>query len=392
MINFSYKSPTKIVFGKDSEEKIGNLIHAAGAKKILVHYGGESAKKSGILYRICDQLGAAKIEFFLLGGVVPNPRLSKVYEGIELCKKEGIDFILAVGGGSVIDSAKAIALGVKADFDVWELFKGERQAKESLPVASVLTIAAAGSETSSSMVITNEDGWIKKGYGTELSRPQFAIMNPELMYSLPQYQTMSGAVDILMHTMERYFTTTERPMEITMRISEAVLKTVMENAKILLDEPRNYEARAEVMWCGSLSHVGLTNLGATGGDWSTHDMEHELSGLFDVAHGAGLAAIWGSWARFVMHKMPARFARFARNVFDISENDDEKAAVLGIEAMEAFFKAVKMPTSIPELIGRPVSEKEIDVMSSKALLYDETIGELIELDKKAISEIYRMAN
>ena len=350
MLNFQYYTPTKVVFGKDAELKVGPLVKAEGCKKVLVHYGGQSAKKSGLLDRVCEALKDFDIDYVTLGGVVPNPHLSKVYEGIELCKKEGVDFILAVGGGSVIDSCKAIAYGLgNPDVDVWDLFTGKARPKACYPLGSVLTIAAAGSEMSNSCVITNEEGWYKKALDTDLARPKFAIMNPEITYTLPDYQTQCGCADIMMHTMERYFVL-EDTMEITDKIAQDVMKNVMKYAKILKKDPKNYEARAEIMWCGSLSHNGLTGCGTCGGDWATHLIEHELGGMFDVAHGAGLAAVWGSWARYVMDEKPERFAQFAVNVMGVEEGEDVKAtAIKGIEAVEDFYREIEMPTNLKEL-------------------------------------------
>jgi len=313
--NFEYYTPTKVVFGKGTVCQVGDLVKAHGGSKVLLHFGGQSAKKSGLLDRVKESLDASGISYVELGGVVPNPHVGKVYEGIELGKKEGIDFILAVGGGSVIDSAKGISLGLANEGDVWDYFIGKRAPSKALPVASVLTIAAAGSEMSHGAVITNEKNGLKRDFGADFLRPAFTIMDPELTMTLPDYQTASGAADILMHTMERYFNK-EDNMDITDAISEALLKNVMEYAKILVDDPKNYKARADLMWAGSLSHNGLTGCGTAGGDWATHNMEHEIGGMFDVAHGAGLAAIWGSWARYVWKAAPHRFVKFA--IFEMS--------------------------------------------------------------------------
>lgn len=264
MENFNYYAPTKVVFGKGTEGQTGELVKECGCHKVLVHYGSGSVKKSGLLDKIFAALDQAGVGYVSLGGVVPNPRLSLVYEGIALCKKESVDFILAVGGGSVIDSSKAIGYGVANEGDVWDFYARKRAAKGCLPLGVVLTIAAAGSEMSDSSVITNEEGWIKRGYSSNYVRPKFAVMNPELTMTLPAYQTESGCVDIMMHTMERYLNQADN-MELTDGISEALLRTVMKNAKILLDDPRDYEARAEVMWAGSLSHNGLTGCGTDGG-------------------------------------------------------------------------------------------------------------------------------
>lgn len=350
MLNFQYFTPTKVVFGKDAELKAGALVKQAGCKKVLVHYGGQSAKKSGLLDRVCSSLKDYDVDYVTLGGVVPNPRLSKVYEGIELCKAENVDFILAVGGGSVIDSSKAIGYGLgNPDTDVWDLFTGKARPKACYPIGTILTIAAAGSEMSNSCVITNEEGWYKKALDTNFARCKFAIMNPELTYTLPDYQTQCGCTDIMMHTMERYFVL-EDTMEITDAIAEDVMKNVMKYARILKEDPKNYEARAEIMWCGSLSHNGLTGCGTNGGDWATHLIEHEIGGMFDVAHGAGLAAVWGSWARYVMDEKIERFVKFAQNVMGVNDRgDNRETALAGIEAVEAFYKDIKMPVNMREL-------------------------------------------
>lgn len=389
--NFEYFTPTKVIFGKNAEQEIGTLIKTFGAKKVLIHYGGGSVIKSGLLDRVCASLTEAGIAYITLGGVVPNPRLSKVYEGIDLCLREQADFILAVGGGSVIDSAKAIGYGVANDGDVWDFYEKKRTASACLPIGAILTIAAAGSEMSNSSVITNENGWLKRGYSNNLSRCKFAIMNPELTYTLPDYQTQSGCVDIMMHTLERYLNQSGN-MEMTDGISEALLRTVMKNAKILKTDPNNYEARAEVMWAGSLSHNGLTGCGTDGGDWASHQLEHELGGMFDVAHGAGLAAVWGSWARYVFHDRIDRFAKLAANVLMLTPTDDPtQNALAGIEAMEAHFHSVGMPTSIHDL-GIDLSEEQIMILADKCSFgRTRTIGIVRKLDTEDIANIYRMA-
>ena len=391
MVNFEYFTPTKVVFGKNAEEKTGELIKAQGCKKVLVHYGGNSAKKSGLLDRICASLEKERISYVMLGGVVPNPHLSKVHEGIELCKKEGVDFILAVGGGSVIDSGKAIGYGVANEGEVWDFYAKKRIPEACLPVGAVLTIAAAGSEMSDSSVITNEEGWLKRGCNNNLCRCRFAVMNPELTYTLPPYQTASGCVDIMMHTMERYFTR-EEDTALTDGIGEALLRTVMESAQTLVEEPENYDARAQVMWASSLSHNGLTGCG-TVGDWSCHQLEHELGGMFDVAHGAGLAAVWGSWARYVYKEKPERFAQFAVNVMGVTNDfsDPEKTALMGIRKMEEFYRSIQMPTNIREL-GVELTEEQIQELAYKCSFMDQrTIGQFKVLSRKDMEEIYRMA-
>ena len=322
MFNFNFYTPTRVVFGKETEYRIGKLVKNVNCKKVLLHYGSGSVIRSGLLGRIKESLDASGVTYVELGGVVPNPRLSLVREGIELCRKEGVDFLLAVGGGSVIDSAKAIGYGLANDGDVWDFYEHTRQASACLPIGVVLTIAASGSEMSNSSVITNDETLEKRGYNNDISRPVFAVMNPEITMTLPPYQTACGCTDILMHTMERYFTNGGN-MEITDAIAEGLMRTVITNAKILVDDPDNYDARAEVMWSGSLSHNGLTGCGNDGGDFASHLLEHEIGGMFDVAHGAGLAAIWGSWARYVIDSCTPRFAKFAVNVMGVEPGKDE---------------------------------------------------------------------
>lgn len=364
MYNFNYFTPTKVIFGRDSESRVAELINAFGGKKILIHYGGGSVIRSGLMKKVTDILDAAGISYVMLGGAVPNPRLGLVYEGIELCKKEGIDFILAVGGGSAIDSAKAIGYGVANEGDVWDFYDYKREASACLPIGVILTLSATGSEMSDSSVITKEEGLVKRGYSSDYSRPKFAIMNPELTMTLPDYQTACGCTDIMMHTMERYFTQGGN-MEMTDAIAEGLLRTVMNNARILLKDPLNYDARAEIMWAGSLSHNGLTGCGNDGGDWMAHKLEHELGGMFDVAHGAGLAAVWGSWARYVYRNCLPRFKKFAINVMGVeAAASDEETALKGIEALESFFREIKMPTNIHEL-GIEATEENLKEMAHK---------------------------
>ena len=391
MEKFQYYTPTKIIFGRGAEEQTGQLAAEQGCKKVLVHYGGGSVVRSGLLERIYRSLDAAGISYVSLGGVVPNPRLSLVYEGIRLARKEQVDFILAVGGGSVIDSAKAIGYGVANEGDVWDFYEKRRTAKACLPIGVVLTIAAAGSEMSDSSVITKEEGWLKRGYSSNYARARFAVMNPELTMTLPKYQTASGCVDIMMHTMERYFNRSEN-MEMTDGISEHLLRTVMKNAKILMNEPDNYQARAEMMWAGSLSHNGLTGCGTGGGDWASHQLEHELGGMFDVAHGAGLAAVWGSWARYVMDAAPERFAKFAVNVMGVEpEAEKLKTAQKGIEAMEDFYRALDMPVCIGDM-GIELTEEQMRELAEKCSHFGKrTIGCIKKLDQEDMYQIYKEA-
>ncbi|MCQ2288470.1 MAG: iron-containing alcohol dehydrogenase [Muribaculaceae bacterium] len=394
MKDFNFYTPTRVVFGRESEEKVADLVKQYGGKRVLVHYGGGSARRSGLLEKMVKLLNEADIYTVELGGVVPNPELTMVRRGIELCRKEQVDFILAVGGGSVIDSAKAIGYGVPYEGDVWDLWDGKAVPQACLPVAAVLTIPAAGSEMSSSCVITNDEaGMLKRGVNSDLCRCKFAIMNPERTYTLPAYQTAAGATDIMMHTMERYFCA-HQDMMLTDAISEALLRTVKDCAVEVLKRPNDYRLRAQIMWAGSLAHNDLTECGGEK-DFATHKLEHELSAMFGVTHGAGLAAMWGSWARYVMPRHVNRFVQFAVNVMGVEcdYTDLSATALRGIEAVEDFYRTLGMPTSIPELLGRPVTPGEIDEMVDKCshggkLAY----GSLEKIDTTAMTAIYNMAN
>ena len=392
MKDFNFYAPTEVVFGEHSEEQVAQLVKKYGGTKVLVHYGGQSAVRSGLLDKICGLLSEGGIDYVKLGGVVPNPRLSLAKEGIELCRKENIDFILAIGGGSVIDSSKCIAYGVCLDGDVWDVYIGKATPEKMLPVACVLTIPAAGSEMSEASVITNEDGDVKLGYSNNISRPKFAIMNPKRTYTLPPYQTAAGVTDIMMHTMERYFNT-ECDMTLQDEIAEALMRTMKESVFEVLKNPENYRSRAQIMWGGSLAHNDVTgNRGI--GDWSTHQLEHELSGMFDVTHGAGLAAIWPSWARYVMHENLSRFVRFAVNVMGVPNDftDPEGTALRGIEAMERFYHAIGMPINIKELIGRDITDDEITEMTRKCSRdYKRVCGQFKPLAAADMEAIYNMA-
>lgn len=391
MQDFEYYTPTHVVFGKHAVERVGELITGQNGKKVLIHYGGGSAKRSGLLDRVTDALEQSGISYVMLGGVVPNPRLGLVREGIALCKREGVDFILAVGGGSVIDSSKAIAYGIANDGDVWDFYAKKRVPQACAPVGTILTIAAAGSEMSNSSVITNEDGWLKRGLSTELCRCKFAIMDPTLTYTLPAYQTASGAADVMMHTMERYFTQVDT-LGLTDSIAESLLKSVMRDVTAALKNPEDYDARAGLMWASSLSHNGLTGCGTDGGDWSCHQLEHELSGKYDVAHGAGLCAVWSSWARTVMPANPARFAKFAIQVMGVQpEADDIETANRGIDAMEAFFQSIGMPVRINQM-GIELTEEDMRELAYKCSFMDtRKIGRFVPLDKEAIYKVYQKA-
>ena len=393
MKDFNFYAPTRVVFGRESEARLPELVKQYGATKVLVHYGGGSARRSGLLDKVEQMLREAGIDFVELGGVVPNPLLSKVREGIDLCRREDVDFILAVGGGSVIDSSKAIGYGVPYEGDVWDFWDGKAVPQTAMPVGVVLTIPAAGSEMSSSAVITQDEGMLKRGINSDLCRCKFAIMNPERTYTLPPYQTAAGATDIMMHTMERYFSKYE-DATLTDAIAEALLRTVKDAVVEVLKDPEDYRNRAAIMWASSLSHNDLTECGLEK-DFASHRLEHELSGLFGVTHGAGLAAIWGSWARYVMDKHIARFAKFAVNVMGITNDftDPRQTALRGIEATERFFEQIGMPTNIPALIGREATDEEIETLVTKCSRGGKiTIGAMEVLTSDDMAAIYRMAN
>ncbi len=393
MKDFNFYAPTRVVFGRESEARLPELIKQYGGTKVLIHYGGGSARRYGLLDKVEQMLHEADIDFVELGGVVPNPLLSKVKEGIGLCCREGVDFILAVGGGSVIDSAKAIAYGVPYEGDVWDFWDGKAVPQVSLPVGVILTIPAAGSEMSSSTVITQDEGMLKRGFNSDLCRCKFAIMNPERTYTLPPYQTAAGATDIMMHTMERYFSKYE-DATLTDAIAEALLRTVKDAVFEVLKNPEDYRNRANIMWASSLSHNDLTECG-TEKDFAVHKLEHELSGLFGVTHGAGLAALWGSWARYVMDKHLSRFVQFAVNVMGVTNDfsDPRATALRGIEAIERFFQQIGMPTSIPALIGRKATEEEIETLVAKCSRGGKiTLGAMEILKPVDMTAIYRLAN
>ena len=392
MNGFTYYTPTKVVFGLNAESRVGALVKAQGCKKVLIHYGGGSVKRTGLLDRIKAALDEAGIAHVELGGVVPNPHLSKAREGTALCKAEGVDFLLAVGGGSVIDSCKCIGYGVANEGDVWDFYSTDRRPAACLPIGTVLTIAAAGSEMSNSSVITNEDGWLKRGLNNECCRCRFAVMDPTITYPLPDYQTASGASDVMMHTMERYFTAESDPMGLTDELAEGLLRSVMRDVQAALKNPQDYDARAGLMWASSLSHNGLTGCGTDGGDWSCHQLEHELGGKYDIAHGAGLCAVWSSWARTVMPANPARFAKFATRVLGVEAGaNDVETANRGIDAMENFFHSIGMPTRISEM-GITPTDEDLHELAYKCTFMDtRTIGQFVVLDKQAIYEIYKKA-
>ena len=393
MKDFNFYAPTRVVFGRQSEEQLPQLMRQYGGTKVLILYGGGSARRSGLLDKVEIMLNDADIPFVELGGVVPNPLLSKVKEGIGLCCREDVDFILAVGGGSVIDSAKAIGYGVPYEGDVWDFWEGKATPESCLPIGVMLTIPAAGSEMSSSCVITRDDGLIKRGINSDLCRCRFAIMNPERTMTMPDYQTAAGATDILMHTLERYFSKYE-DMTLTDALAEALMRIVIDATPEVLKHPDDYRLRAQIMWAGSLSHNDLMECG-TEKDFATHKLEHELSALFDATHGAGLAALWPSWARYVMDLHLSRFVQFAVNVMGVTNDfsDPRSTALKGIAAIECFFTQIGMPTTIPALIGRPATDEEIDTLVSKCSRGGKmNIGAMEILKPADMENIYRMAN
>jgi alcohol dehydrogenase YqhD (iron-dependent ADH family) len=389
MNNFIFYSPTKFVFGKNTEKEAGSLVKEFGGSKVLIHFGGGSAVKSGLLGRVEKSLAAKKIPYVELGGVHPNPLDTLVYKGIEICKKEGIDFILAVGGGSVIDSAKAIAIGSLYDGDFWDFYSGKASPKKALPVGTVLTIAAAGSEGSGDSVITKEKGMVKRGTGGECIRPRFSILNPALTQTLPAYQTACGATDIMAHVCERYFTNTKN-VETTDCLCEAVLLAMINETPKVIKNPDDYEARANIMWAGMVAHNNIVGVGRDQ-DWNSHGIEHELSGLYDCAHGAGLAVIMPSWMDYVYKHDIMRFAQWATRVWGckMDFSDPEKTAKEGIKCFRQFLKSIGMPLNFAELGAK---EKDIpQLVKNFGLPKDGKTGGFVKLSSKDIAEIYKIA-
>jgi alcohol dehydrogenase len=386
MQDFVFHNSTKLIFGKDTEQSVGQETLSYG-KKILLHYGGGSIKISGLYERVVQSLLQQGIEIFELAGVKPNPRVSLVREGIELCKEKNIDLIIAVGGGSVIDSAKAIAAGAKYDGDVWDFYDGKAEITESLPIGVVLTIPAAGSESSSGSVITNEDGWYKRATGHPSLRPRFAILNPVLTYTLPAYQTACGITDMMAHILERYFTN-EKNVELTDRLCEATLKTIIHNSPIVMEDPTNYEARAEIMWSGTIAHNDLLGTGRIG-DWGSHDIEHEISGVYDIAHGAGLAIIFPAWMKHVYKHDVNRFVQYANRVWDIEIdlNNLEKTALAGIKKTEEFFRSIGMPTTLKEV---NIGAEHFEQMAKKGTERG-PLGNFVKLYEEDVVQIFKLA-
>jgi alcohol dehydrogenase YqhD (iron-dependent ADH family) len=388
MDNFTFQNPTKIIFGKDAENQVGKEVKKY-SKKILLHYGGGTIKTTGLYDRVVASLEKAGVSYVELSGVKPNPRLSLVQEGIKLCRDNEIDFILAIGGGSVIDSSKAISIGVPYSGDVWDFYLQKARIKEALPIGTILTIPAAGSESSTGSVITNEDGFYKRAINSNLVYPKFSILNPELAFTLPKYQVACGSADIMAHLMERYFTNSQN-VELTDRLIEAAMKTVINNVTTVLDQADNYDAWAEIMWTGTVAHNNLLNTGRVG-DWGSHDIEHELSGIYDVAHGAGLAVIFPAWMQYVYNHDINRFAQFAVRVWNVENSfwSPEQTAIEGIRRVENFFKSLDLPTSLKEL---GITDDRLEEMASKATKSDTaTVGNFIKLNKKDVYNILRLA-
>lgn len=387
MNNFNFYSPTYFVFGKERENEAGKYVKRFGGSKVLIHYGSGSVIKSGLLDRVKSSLSTFGVEFVELGGVVPNPRSGLVYEGIDICKNEQVDFILAVGGGSVIDSTKAIALGAVYDGDFWDFYNGKRIEK-ALPVATILTLTAAGSEGSTGSVITHENGMLKRAANGDLLRPVFSILNPELTCTLPAYQTACGAADMMAHVMERYFTNT-KDVEITDRLCEGILLTIINETPKALANPNDYEARANLMWAGMVAHNDICGVGREQ-DWSSHNMEHELSGLYDVAHGAGLAVMFPAWMKYVMHHDVNRFAQFAVRVWgcEMDFQHPENTAMKGIERYEQFMTSIGMPVRFAQLGAKA---EDISLLVKTAGLGENTMGSFVKLTESDIKKIYELA-
>ncbi|TAH64392.1 MAG: iron-containing alcohol dehydrogenase [Anaerolineaceae bacterium] len=389
MLNFEYYTPTKVYFGRDSDDKIGKALKEYGYTKILLHYGSASAEKSGLLTKIRNKLKDEGLDYVELGGVEANPRIDLIRQGIEYAKKESVDFILAIGGGSVIDSAKSIGLGIANEMDPWDMIMGQIKPTKSFPIGAVLTLAAAGSEMSNSHVVTNSENYLKRSLNDDLLRPVVAFLNPEHTYTVSKYQTGCGIVDTFMHTFERYFTV-EEDNDLTDRIAEGLMVAVKNAGLVAINEPDNYEARATLMWASSLSHNGLTGCGK-GMLFPVHKLEHDFSGLFDVAHAAGLSVLFPAWARYIYHHDIRKFSQFANRVWAVEMDHEhpEKTALKGIEAMTQYFRNIGMPTTMQELGINPSDyEKIVDMTTDNGT---KEIMSYIPLKKEDILKIYQLA-
>jgi alcohol dehydrogenase YqhD (iron-dependent ADH family) len=390
MNNFVYYTPTRMIFGRDTQKQTGQVIAGYGFRKVLLHYGGGSIKNSGLYDEVVASLKESKIEVIELSGVKPNPELSLVKKGVKLCKETGAELVLAVGGGSVIDSAKLIAIGAKSDDDPWVFSSKEKTPSAALPVGVILTLAASGSEMSASCVITNENGWLKRGYNSDFHRPLFSICNPELTYTLPPFQTACGIVDIFMHTAERYFSA-GAGTDITDRIAEGLMKSVLETGPFVLKNPRDYDSRATLMWSGSLSHNDLTGCGRDV-FMPVHQMEHEISGMYpNIAHGAGLSVVFPAWAKYVYRKDSARFAQFAVRVMncDMDFESPERTALEGIHRLERYFSSIGMPVTMEEL--GVSDDSRFDEMAEKCTFFGKRkLTAKIVLGKEEILSVFRL--
>ena len=388
MENFEFCNPTRIIFGRGTEASVGAET-ARYSKKVLLHYGSGSIKQTGLYDRITASLKAAGVEWIELAGVKPNPRLSLVHEGVALCKQHKLGLVLAVGGGSVIDSAKAIAMGAMIDGDVWDFYLGRGEPVAALPIGTVLTLPAAGSEASTGTVITKEEGWLKRAVNSELIYPRFSICNPELAMTLPPFQVACGAMDISAHLMERYFTNVPN-VAFTDRLIEGTLKTIIRQAPLILKNPQDYDAWSEFMWAGTVAHNNLLNTGRIG-DWASHDIEHEISGIYDVAHGAGLAVVFPAWMKHVLHQDLNRFVQWAVRVWNVEMDvfNPEKVALEGIARLEAFIHSLGIGTRLVDL---GITDDRIEEMADKCTDGDtRTVGNFVKLDRKGVSAVLRLA-
>lgn len=388
MDNFNFYSPTEFVFGKETENNCGKYVKKYGGTKVLIHYGSGSAVKSGLLDRVKKSLEAENISYVELGGVQPNPRDTKIYEGIEICRKENVDFILSVGGGSCIDSSKGIAIGALYDGDFWDFYGTGKPVEKALPIGTVLTIAAAGSEGSGASVVTKEEGMLKRDTGSNLLRPKFSVLNPQLTCTLPAYQTACGATDIMAHVFERYFTNTTE-VEITDRLCEAVLLTMVKEVPRAIADPNNYDARANIMWAGTVAHNDIVGVGRSQ-DWNSHKIEHELSGLYDVAHGAGLAVVMPAWMEFVMNHNVMRFAQMAVRIWGCEMNFEkpEETAKAGIRCFRKFLRSIGMPINFAELGAKA---EDIPVLVKKLGLGEGVTRGFVKLSSADVEEIFNIA-
>ena len=387
MKNFEFQNPTRILFGRGTEEKVGEQV-AKYSKNILLHYGGGSIKSSGLYDRVIDSLKKAGVTWVELGGVKPNPRLSLVQEGIKLCKERKLGLILAIGGGSVIDSAKAIAMGSVIEGDVWDFFLGKGAPIDALPIGTVLTIPAAGSEASTGTVITNEDGWFKRSVNSELLYPRFSILNPELAFTVPKFQVACGVTDIMAHLMERYFTNVSH-VEFTDRLLEATMKSLISQAPLVMKNPQDYDAWSELMWIGTIAHNNFLDTGRVG-DWASHDIEHEISGIYDVTHGAGLAVVFPAWMKYVLMHDLNRFVQWSVRVWNVEMDvfNPEAVARAGIERMEKFFQSLGIGTQLSDL---GIHDNRIDEMADKCTNGDtHTVGNFVKLNREAIQQIFML--